>query len=75
MKEFTDVQLQIKKIRAEIAGDLNIGEQIVKPVVDEDDLSLKKLDEYQSQLQELQRERFLLELICLSFFFFFEILI
>lgn len=71
MKEFTDVQLQINKIRAEIAGDLNIGEQIVKPVVDEDDLSLKKLDEYQSQLQELQREKVSVGTYLFILFFFF----
>lgn len=70
MKEFSDVQLQIKKIRAEIAGDLNIGEQIVKPVVDEDDLSLKKLDEYQLQLQELQREKVSVGTYLFILFFF-----
>lgn len=57
IEEFSDVKLQIKKIQVEIAGNLNVGEHTGKPVVDEDDLSLKKLDEYQSQLQELQREK------------------
>nr|KYP52163.1 Protein regulator of cytokinesis 1 [Cajanus cajan] len=56
IKEFSDVQLQIQKICAEITGDLN-PEQAGTFAVDESDLSLKKLDEYQSQLQELQREK------------------
>lgn len=29
----------------------------MRPAVDESDLSLKKLDEFQSQLQELQKEK------------------
>lgn len=53
VREFSDVQSQIQKICAEIAGSLNNE----APVVDESDLSLKKLDEYQSQLQELQKEK------------------
>lgn len=57
IKEFTDVKSQIQKIRGEIVGILKIGEPMEKPEVDEDDLSLKKLDEYQSQLQELQKEK------------------
>ncbi|XP_027341493.1 65-kDa microtubule-associated protein 1-like [Abrus precatorius] len=56
IKEFSDVQSQIQKICGEIAGDLNSG-QAGSIEVDESDLSLRKLDEYQSQLQELQREK------------------
>ncbi|TKY46956.1 65-kDa microtubule-associated protein 1 [Spatholobus suberectus] len=56
IKEFSDVQLQIQKICGEITGDLN-PDQTGSFAVDESDLSLKKLDEYQSQLQELQREK------------------
>ncbi|GLU23831.1 hypothetical protein SLE2022_398070 [Rubroshorea leprosula] len=55
VKEFSDVQSQIQKICGEITG--NFGEQVVAPAVDESDLSLKKLDEYQSKLQELQKEK------------------
>lgn len=54
MKDFSDVQLQIQKICGEITGNL---EQVGTPAVDETDLSLKKLDEYQVQLQELQKEK------------------
>ena len=55
VKEFSDVQSQIQKICGEIAG--NAGEQTGAPAVDESDLSLKKLDEYQVKLQELQKEK------------------
>ncbi|KAL6314026.1 hypothetical protein AAG906_011760 [Vitis piasezkii] len=54
VKEFSDVQTQIQKICGEIAGNSNLSEV---PVVDEADLSLKKLDEFQGQLQELQKEK------------------
>ncbi|KAK7300011.1 hypothetical protein RJT34_10842 [Clitoria ternatea] len=55
IKEFSDVQSQIQQICGEIAGNLNLND--VSPAVDESDLSLKKLDEYQSELQELQKEK------------------
>lgn len=54
VKEFSDVQSQIQKICGEIAGNLNLSET---PAVDESDLSLKKLDECQSELQDLQKEK------------------
>ncbi|KAB2096094.1 hypothetical protein ES319_A01G085500v1 [Gossypium barbadense] len=54
-KEFSDVQSQIQKICGEIAG--NDSEQTGAPAVDESDLSLKKLNEYQVKLQELQKEK------------------
>ncbi|XP_058080404.1 65-kDa microtubule-associated protein 1-like [Magnolia sinica] len=57
VKEFAEVQSQIQKICGEIAGNLKLGEQAGTPTVDESDLSLKKLDEFQSQLQELQKEK------------------
>lgn len=51
--------MQIQKIRGEIAGTLKNGELTGAPVIDEEDLSLKKLDEYNFQLQELQKEKVL----------------
>ncbi|XP_059666447.1 65-kDa microtubule-associated protein 1-like [Cornus florida] len=54
IKEFFNVQSQIQKISGEIVG---TGEQVGSPAVDETDLSLKKLDNFQSQLQELQKEK------------------
>ncbi|GLT57531.1 hypothetical protein SLA2020_304970 [Shorea laevis] len=55
VKEFSDVQSQIQKICEEITGTLS--EQAGDPAVDESDLSLKKLDQYQSKFQELQKEK------------------
>ncbi|CAA3011666.1 65-kDa microtubule-associated 1-like [Olea europaea subsp. europaea] len=54
MKEFSDVQSQIQKICAEIAG---VSGPEESPAVDESDLSLKKLDEFHDQLQDLQKEK------------------
>ncbi|KAF8009091.1 hypothetical protein BT93_J0165 [Corymbia citriodora subsp. variegata] len=55
LKEFSDVLSQIQRICGEIAGNLSFTEQA--PQVDEADLSLKKLNEYRAQLQELQKEK------------------
>ncbi|XP_008782927.1 65-kDa microtubule-associated protein 1-like [Phoenix dactylifera] len=57
IKDFADVLSQIQKIQGEIAGTLKNGEKMGTSAVDEEDLSLKKLDEYHSQLQELQKEK------------------
>ncbi|XP_074556983.1 65-kDa microtubule-associated protein 1-like [Curcuma longa] len=57
IREFTRVQLEIEKIRGEITGTLKISEQTESPRVDEDNLSLKKLDEFHAQLQELEKEK------------------
>lgn len=57
VKEFADVQSQIQTICGEIAGTLKVGDRVGMPVIDESDLSLKKLDEFQCQLQDLQKER------------------
>ncbi|XP_075505697.1 65-kDa microtubule-associated protein 1-like [Primulina tabacum] len=54
IKEFSDVQSQIQKISAEINGS---GEQVDSPAVDESDLSVRKLDGFQAQLQDLQKEK------------------
>ena len=63
IKEFFNVQSQIQKICGEIAG---TSEQVGSPVVDEADLSLKKLEEFQSQLHELQKEKVILYLITID---------
>ncbi|GFQ00781.1 65-kda microtubule-associated protein 1 [Phtheirospermum japonicum] len=54
IREFSDVQSQIQKICAEIAG---ANEPVESPAVDESDLSTKKLDEFQAQLHDLQKEK------------------
>lgn len=57
MKEFADVQLQIQILRDEIAGNLHVSEHLETPHVNEDDLSVRKLNEYLSELQALQKEK------------------
>ncbi|GAA0166148.1 hypothetical protein Leryth_007827 [Lithospermum erythrorhizon] len=54
VKEFSGVQSQIQKISGEIAG---TSEQVESPVVDESDLSVKKLAEFHAHLDELQKEK------------------
>ncbi|KAH1046021.1 hypothetical protein J1N35_036805 [Gossypium stocksii] len=56
VKEFTETQSQIVKICAEIAGN---GQAMTSsdPQVDERDLTVKKLGELKSHLQELQNEK------------------
>ncbi|KAL5700118.1 hypothetical protein ACHQM5_025607 [Ranunculus cassubicifolius] len=55
--EFADVQLQIQKLCGEISGNLKLSEDAGTPVVDESDLSMKRLEGFYSHLQELQREK------------------
>ncbi|PIA38213.1 hypothetical protein AQUCO_02800110v1 [Aquilegia coerulea] len=56
-KEFSDVQSQIQKLCGEISGNLKLSEDTSKPVVDETDLSLKRLEGFHSHLKELQKEK------------------
>lgn len=53
--QFSDVVQQIQKIRSEIYASNKIHH--TSPVVDETDLSLRKLEELQKELQALQREK------------------
>lgn len=55
VNQFRDVQEQIQKITAEIAG--NSEEAPSSIMVNENDLSLKKLEEYQTELQRLNNEK------------------
>ncbi|KAJ0735397.1 putative microtubule-associated protein, MAP65/Ase1/PRC1 [Helianthus annuus] len=57
IKEISDVQAQIRKTCGEIAVS-SARNQVVN--VDMSDLSLKKLDEFHDQLQELQKEKVML---------------
>ncbi|OAY77610.1 65-kDa microtubule-associated protein 5 [Ananas comosus] len=56
IREFTDVQLQIVRICAEIAGDAHL-ESPATFKVDEGDLTIKRLGELKSQLHELQLDK------------------
>ncbi|VAI86464.1 unnamed protein product [Triticum turgidum subsp. durum] len=53
LKQFTEVQTEVQRIASEIAG--RSENEVV--TVNEDDLSLKKLEEHQSELQRLKREK------------------
>ncbi|KAJ0764595.1 putative microtubule-associated protein, MAP65/Ase1/PRC1 [Helianthus annuus] len=57
IKELSDVQAQIRKICGEIVVS-SARNQAVN--VDMSDLSLKKLDEFHDQVQELQKEKVML---------------
>ena len=53
VNQFLDVQTQIQKITSEIAG----RSEYSSVVVNENDLSLKKLEEFQNELQRLRNEK------------------
>ncbi|OEL33976.1 65-kDa microtubule-associated protein 2 [Dichanthelium oligosanthes] len=56
VNEFRAVQLQIAHLQAEISGIIDHGD-LTAPVVDENDLSLKRLRELKAQLNDLQTEK------------------
>lgn len=55
LNQFQAVQGQIQKISAEIAGNSDNAPSII--AVNENDLSLKRLEEYQNELQRLYDEK------------------
>ncbi|XP_065873332.1 65-kDa microtubule-associated protein 8 [Euphorbia lathyris] len=57
VNQFRSVQGEIQKISAEIAGQSVYDDSITNVIVNENDLSLKKLDEYQIELQRLHNEK------------------
>ncbi|KAL2903665.1 65-kDa microtubule-associated protein 8 [Bienertia sinuspersici] len=57
MNQFLAVQGNIQKIIAEIAGLSEYDESASAIKVNENDLSLKKLEEYQAELKKLQNEK------------------
>jgi protein regulator of cytokinesis 1 len=57
VREFVSVQSQIDQICGEIAGATEVGEQVATPRVNEDDLTLERLEDFRSQLQELEKEK------------------
>ena len=68
VNQFRSVQGQIQKISAEIAGQSEGNDTPLDLRVNENDLTLKKLEEYQIELQRLHSEKVLL------FFFFFWVI-
>lgn len=65
VKEFSAVLSQIARISAEIAG-TGVSGNVDDPGLDERDLSVKRLRELQSQLEELQSEKVLLGVLLLT---------
>ncbi|CAN1794579.1 65-kDa microtubule-associated protein 8 [Linum perenne] len=60
LSQFRAVQGQIQRISAEIAGQSVYDvDSITNVTVNENDLSMKKLEEYQSELQRLHKEKVL----------------
>lgn len=57
VKQFRVVQGQIHKISAEIAGRSEYNDSTSAVCVNENDLSLKKLEEFQNELQALHSEK------------------
>ncbi|XP_057497213.1 65-kDa microtubule-associated protein 8-like isoform X2 [Actinidia eriantha] len=57
VKQFQTVQSQIQKISSEISGKSECDNSPSRIVVNENDLSLKKLEEYQIELQRLHNEK------------------
>lgn len=59
MKQFSDIKAQIEKIRGEISG---YSDHLNKAMINsltlgEEDLTLRKLNEYQTHLRTLQKEK------------------
>lgn len=57
MKQFADIKSQIEKITSEIAGYGHIASSVDALNLEEQDLSVRKLMEYQSNLRSLQKEK------------------
>lgn len=56
LNDFRAIQLQIVRLQAEISGAIDHGDPAA-PMVDENDLSLKRLGELKEQLNDLQTEK------------------
>lgn len=63
MNKFRTVQAQIQKISAEIKGLSEYDDSSANVMVNENDLSLKKLEEYQNELQSLHNEKVLKKIL------------
>ncbi|KDP38177.1 hypothetical protein JCGZ_04820 [Jatropha curcas] len=58
MKQFTDIKAQIEKISGEISGYNHLNNSLMSSLtLDEQDLSIRKLNEYQTHLHTLQKEK------------------
>lgn len=59
LKQFVDIQAQIEKMSGEISGysDQLNNAMLGSLTLDEQDLTLRKLNEYQTHLRSLQKEK------------------
>ena len=58
VKQFADIQSQIEKISAELTEHNHQNDTVTSRVaIEEHDLSMRKLDEYQARLRALQKEK------------------
>uniref|UniRef100_A0A0D9XEC8 Microtubule-associated protein MAP65-1a n=1 Tax=Leersia perrieri TaxID=77586 RepID=A0A0D9XEC8_9ORYZ len=57
IKQFSDIQSQIEKIRSELSEYSDDDKKANTLIVDENDLSTRKLNNYQAQLRTLQKEK------------------
>ncbi|KAI3818091.1 hypothetical protein L1987_11894 [Smallanthus sonchifolius] len=57
MKQFESIQSEIQNIFAEIAGQSEYDDLLPHVIVNENDLSLKSLEEYQMELQRLHADK------------------
>lgn len=65
IKQFADIKAQIDKISNEITGYCHLLNSVNSMNLEEQDLSLRKLTEYQTNLRALQKEK-----VCFLTFFF-----
>lgn len=57
MKQFSDIRSQIEKISGEVSGYGSTVSSMSVLNLDEQDLSVRKIMEYQSKLRALQKEK------------------
>lgn len=61
MKQFSDIKTQIEKISGEISGYDNLNNSLINLFLEEEDLSIRRLADYQTHLLTLQKEK-----VCIS---------
>lgn len=58
LKHFADIKVQIEKISVEISGYDHLNNSLINSLsLEEEDLSLRRLTDYQTHLRALQKEK------------------
>ncbi|KAJ0038743.1 hypothetical protein Pint_22508 [Pistacia integerrima] len=57
MKQFSDIKAQIEKISGEISGYDHLNSSLINLSLEEEDLSVRRLTDYQTHLRTLQKEK------------------